>query len=762
MKRIGELLVEAGVVSQAQVDQALRIQAQHGKRLGQTLVELGMATDADVARALAMQQGLEFIVLTNIQPPAETLALVPPEIALKHSLIPVERTKRELRIALADPLNLEALKDIEFRTGLKAVPQVAALSDLASALERYYGKETKAPTLAGTEDELELIMDEVSPFGALDLGNENASVIPVVNAILANAVTLRASDIHLEPQEASLLTRYRIDGLLQDILNVPKGLQESVLSRIKILSNLDIAERRKPQDGRIKLRVKGQEVDLRISTLPALYGERIVIRVLEKSMATISLDRLGFSPGDAEDLRSLLSRNQGIILVTGPTGSGKTTTLYACLNHLKYYTKNIITVEDPVEYRIPGINQVPANEKAGLTFATGLRSILRQDPNIIMVGEIRDQETAEISLRASLTGHLVLSTMHTNDAASTVARLLDIGIESHLIASTLAGVVAQRLVRSLCKYCQEAYDPDPDLLRTLGLSREAVAGRKFLRGRGCDACHHTGYHGRIGVFELLRVNDTLKELIARRAPQREIFLTARKAGMHTLEDDALAKIFSGVTSAEEILRVVPPRFEDRKSEDPKSFHQELGPSPSPDRLPDQKPQGESLGVQLGCKPSGESVPVPPGRASGSGGSEQSPAGAGTLSARPTLAKERVLIVEDDPGIREMLAALLRIEHYEVVTASDGEEALERIYEQPPDLLITDVVMPRMDGFSLCRKLRSHRATNAIPIIVLTTKSGVEDEVRGLELGADDYIPKPIDSRRLLARMRRLLLETRAP
>ena len=751
MKRIGELLVEAGVASEIQVTKALSLQPQRGKRLGQIMVELGMVTDADLGRALARQQSLEFVQLADRRTQDFATGFLPKEMVQRHVLVPLERCKEGLKVAMVDPLNLEALKEVEFTSGLRAVPVVAAESDILAALQRCYCVDAKTPGSAPEilEEHPELVIEKAPRLNALQADAafqaSSESVIPLVNAILANAVYQRASDIHLEPQEASLLTRYRIDGLLSDVLIVPKSLQESLLSRIKILSNLDIAERRKPQDGRIKLRVDQSEVDLRVSTLPALYGERIVMRVLEKSMATISLDRLGLLPDDCQVLRELLQRTQGMILVTGPTGSGKTTTLYACLNHIKYFTKNIITVEDPVEYRIPGINQVPVNEKAGVTFASGLRSILRQDPNIIMLGEIRDQETAEIALRASLTGHLVLSTMHTNDATSAVTRLLDIGIESHLIASTLAGVLAQRLVRRVCSSCQEPYEPDDVLLGTLGLSRGQVAGRKFMRGRGCEACHHTGHFGRLGVFEVLRVGNRLKELVAKQASERDIFLAAKETGMLTLEEDGLAKLLSGLTSVEEVMRVVPPRYGSKDIRIPE---------PSP---PAEEEEGPAILEEPGKGPLHEEIlEVRSARIAAIEVRDLS-APNERPAPKPILAKDRVLVVEDDSEIREMLAAFLRAEHYDVATAADGEEALERVFEQAPDLVITDVMMPRLDGFELCRRLRSHRATRGIPVIVLTSRSEVESEVEGLELGADDYIPKPIEPRRLLARIRRLLI-----
>jgi type IV pilus assembly protein PilB len=744
MKRIGELLVEAGAATEVQVAKALSLQPQRGKRLGQVMVELGMVTDSDVARALARQQGLEFVQLSGRGPQDFVTGLLTKEMVQRHGLVPLERCKQGLKVAMADPLDLEALKEVEFTSGLRAVPVVAGVADILDALQRCYCVEAKAPGTPpeGIEENPELVIEKAPRLNTLEADASSESVVPLVNAILANAVYQRASDIHLEPQEASLLTRYRIDGLLSDVLIVPKALQDSLLSRIKILSNLDIAERRKPQDGRIRLRVDQSEVDLRVSTLPALYGERIVIRVLEKSMATISLDRLGLLPEDCQVLRELLQRTQGMILVTGPTGSGKTTTLYACLNHIKYFTKNIITVEDPVEYRIPGINQVPVNEKAGVTFASGLRSILRQDPNIIMLGEIRDHETAEIALRASLTGHLVLSTMHTNDAPSAVTRLLDIGIESHLIASTLAGVLAQRLVRRVCPSCQEAYEPDEALLGTLGLSRGLAEGRKFKRGKGCEACHHTGHSGRLGVFEVLRVGERLKELVAKRASEQDLLLAAKETGMRTLEEDGLVKLLSGLTSVEEVLRVVPPRYGSKDIRIPE---------PAP---PAEEEEGPAVLEEPGKRQAPVNLPEM--------GSVRAPAieiqDLPNAREKPALAKDRVLVVEDDSGIREMLAAFLVAEHYDVATAGDGEEALERVYERTPDLVITDVMMPRLDGFGLCRRLRSHRATCGIPIIVLTSRTEVESEVEGLELGADDYIPKPIEPRRLLARMRRLLIE----
>jgi CheY-like chemotaxis protein len=466
---------------------------------------------------------------------------------------------------------------------------------------------------------------------------------------------------------------------------------------------MDIAVKRRPQDGRTRLKVANKHYDLRISTLPTIFGEKVVIRILDQARAFISLADLGFQGAEFEAITSILSRPQGIILVTGPTGSGKSSTLYGALNHLRSEVINIVTVEDPVEYQLPGINQVQVNEKAGITFAAGLRSILRQDPNVVMVGEIRDAETAKIAFQAANTGHLVLSTLHTNDAPSAVTRLIDLGIDPFVIGSSLLCILAQRLVRRNCPHCLVPDAVDESLLARLDLSRDQARG--IRKGQGCEACQFTGYSGRAAIFEMLTINDDLRKLIVRGAADTEIAAEARKLGIKDIHGDGLFKVCQGLTSMEELMRTAPPPERDARM----------------------------------TEPAKKLVPVPE-------------------EGKPEVARKqpRVLAVDDDPFIRTMLEKVLSEANYEVILATDGEEALAKVYRDLPDLIISDVVMPKLDGLELVKKLKGQLQTSIIPVILLTSKDEVESEVEGLDAGADDYIPKPIVTNRLLARINRIM------
>jgi type IV pilus assembly protein PilB len=527
----------------------------------------------------------------------------------------------------------------------------------------------------------------------------------LTNAILADAIKLNASDIHIEPQEKRVSIRYRIDGMMKNIFKVGLPALAPLVSRIKIIGDMDISVKRRPQDGRTKLKIGNKQYDMRISTLPTIFGEKVVIRILDQSQAFINLDELGFDPDDLMTLSDTLARPQGIILVTGPTGSGKSTTLYAAINRLKSEVINIVTVEDPVEYELPGVNQVQVNERAGITFASGLRSILRQDPNVVMVGEIRDAETAKIAFQAANTGHLVLTTLHTNEAASAVTRLVDLGVDPFVVASSLSCVLAQRLVRKNCPHCLVTDRIDESLLTRLGLSGKKDVHKKLRKGQGCEACQFTGYKGRMGIYELLLVDDEVRRQALDGASDSEIAEQARRRGVNDLFSDCMAKVLKGTTTIEELMRVAPP----------------------PERTRLRRP------------------------------TEQVAAASPVDEIAETPSKQiRVLAVDDDPFIRKMLDKVLTEAQYEVVLAVDGEEALEKVYRERPDLIISDVLMPNLDGLSLVKKLKGQLQTSTIPVILLTSKDAVESEVEGLEAGADDYLPKPIVANLLLARINRIL------
>ena len=546
-RRLGEILVAQGVISSAQLDEVLRLQqSQKGTRLGRLLTDLGYVTDALLAEVVADQLRLPVVDLSSVSLDPDLLARVPRELAIRTRCIPLRLEGRDLSVVTSDPTDVHALDQIAFKTGLRVKPVVTAEGDLIAALERHYAAEDVAPlTSADTvtiADQLEILdgsEEAASPEVDLVRAAHAAPVIRLVNSILVDAIQAGASDIHIEPQQKGVNLRYRVDGVLRHVLTMPKRSQAKTVSRIKIAAHMDIAERRKPQDGRTRILLGGESYDLRVSTLPTADGETVVIRILVQDRAKVALEELGFSPAVLATFVELLRRPQGLILVTGPTGSGKTSTLYAALNLLVNETINIVTVEDPVEYRLPGINQVAVSGKSGLGFAVGLRAILRQDPDVVMVGEIRDVETAQVAFQAAQTGHLVLSTLHTNDAPSAVTRLVDMGVPAYLVASTVIGVLAQRLARRVCP-CRV---PQP--------SGHAIAN-------GCATCRNTGYRGRLAVHELLVLTPAVRRAIRNHADTDLVCEVARGEGMQTLFEDGMAKVADGITTEEEIRRVAPP------------------------------------------------------------------------------------------------------------------------------------------------------------------------------------------------------------
>ena len=567
-KRLGESLVDSGAITLEQLNDALAVQRRTGERLGRALVKLGYTTDAVIAAVIERQFGVPRISLTEYVVSPDVIALVPEAMARRYKVLPVEVAGNKLRLAMGDPLNVFAIDDVKIAAGLDVEPVVAPEDEVERALDQYYGSaediDQVVRDLEEFSDEAIQLAESEEEIGVDRLRElvDEAPVVRLVNMIVSQAVRDRASDIHVEPQAVSVKVRYRIDGMLREAMKIPRGSHAAIASRFKIMASMDIAERRVPQDGRVQLKVEGQEIDLRVSTLPTIHGEKVVCRVLFRRGAQVKLEQLGFLPYNLELWNRALARPHGIILVTGPTGSGKTQTLYASLNQLNSVDKNIITVEDPVEFRLDGINQVQTNVKAGLTFASGLRSMLRQDPDIIMVGEIRDRETAEIAVNAALTGHLVLSTLHTNDAPGVTVRLVDMGVEPFLAASSLICVLSQRLVRKVCTKCAEEYVPDDEswgwwTRTTAKLSDRPALGlpRKLVHGKGCRSCSNTGYSGRTAIHEIMMVSEPIRELVSRNAPSDEIAATARRQGMKRLIEDGAEKVLAGVTTIDEVLRV---------------------------------------------------------------------------------------------------------------------------------------------------------------------------------------------------------------
>jgi len=551
-RRLGELLLAEGVVTPDQLNRALEIHRATGERLGQVLLDMGVVDQERLARHLGRQIGAEFVRLVGTNLREDVLTLLPQQLASRLQAIPIARARGLLTVAMVDPLDVVAIDDIRRTTGLSIKVALTTVQDFQYALGQY-------PTLDVAEELVRDLpqpqaVDEEMSLERLRRMAEDAPVIRLVNRLVEEAVRTRASDIHVERQERHVRLRYRVDGVLLTRGTLPAHAHAQVISRIKIMANMDIAERRLPQDGSFQTRVDGRAIDVRVSTIPSFYGEKAVLRLLDKSAPIYDLDKLGLSAQNYEVLRRIIQRPQGIFLLTGPTGSGKTTTLYAILNQLNNEKVNVLTVEDPVEYQIAGITQMQVNVRAGVTFASSLRHFLRQDPDIIMVGEVRDQETARIAIQAALTGHLVLSTLHTNDAPGAITRLLDMGIEPYLVASALEGVAAQRLVRVLCPKCREADAAGAEELRTR-FGTAAPAGTYYL-GRGCEFCNYTGYRGRVAIFEIAEMDDELRHLVINRVPHHTLKEAAVAAGMTTLLEDGLKKAAAGVTSLAEVWRVV--------------------------------------------------------------------------------------------------------------------------------------------------------------------------------------------------------------
>ncbi len=559
--RLGELLVREKLISLQQLRKAQEEQKRSGQNLSFALAKLGYISDGEITNFLSTQYRLPAINLDEYEIDGDVIKLVSKDVCEKHRIVPVSRSGSSLIVAMADPTNLHAIDDIKFLTGYNVEPVVASETAIAASIERYYNA---GPSYEDVMADLQLEDGEIEVAGEddelnvadLEKASGDAPVIRLVNVLLLNAIRKGASDIHVEPYEKSLRVRYRVDGVLLEEMTPPLKLKNAISSRIKIMSQLDIAERRLPQDGRIKLKLgKGREMDFRVSVLPTMWGEKIVMRLLDKSNLQLDMTKLGFDLEPLADFKWAIGQPWGMVLVTGPTGSGKTTTLYSALSELNKSSTNISTAEDPVEYNLHGINQVQQHDEIGLNFAMSLRSFLRQDPDIIMVGEIRDFETGEIAVKAALTGHLVLSTLHTNDAPATISRLLNMGIEPFLITASVNLVLAQRLARKICADCKKEIPTDARILRECGIGEDDIASAKMMKGAGCATCNGSGYKGRVALYEVMRFSESLKELVLQGASAAELKLAAIKGGMATLRASGIKKILGGVTTPEEVMRV---------------------------------------------------------------------------------------------------------------------------------------------------------------------------------------------------------------
>lgn len=555
--RLGDLLISAGVIRPEQLNDALAIQKKTRERLGDVLINNGIITEQQLIEALQMQLGVDFVDLTAVSIPLELARFVPRSIAKKYCIVPVKLQKDELYVAMSDPLNFEAQEEVKSASHKQVVPMIATRRAVEQAIATLYGNEGTARAIEEMKREAGSNQADIVPVQmskAVDNGAAEAPTIRFVNSVIERAITERASDIHLEPQEGEMVVRMRIDGVLRRIFTVPANLQATVIARLKIMGGMNIAERKIPQDGRAMVTAKDKEIDLRISSIPTIYGEKIVLRLLDKSSGHINRKTIGLEGEDEKKYDRLLKNSSGVILIVGPTGSGKSTTMCAMIQELCNEQTNIMTLEDPVEYNIPGTNQCQINEKTGMTFAAGLRSILRQDPDVISVGEIRDGETASIAVRAAITGHLVISTLHTNDAVSTISRLVDIGVEPYMISSALRGVVSQRLVRKICPHCRKAYTPTEEEKRMVGIAENEDV--TFYKGEGCQECGRTGYRGRRGVFEILTLDAALRREVANNASSEELTKTALENGFVTMKDNCRRLVLEGVTTVAEAAKAI--------------------------------------------------------------------------------------------------------------------------------------------------------------------------------------------------------------
>jgi type II secretory ATPase GspE/PulE/Tfp pilus assembly ATPase PilB-like protein/ActR/RegA family two-component response regulator len=676
--------------------------------------------------------------------------MVSEQVARRYHILPVRITDSYLEVATANPFDLDCEKTLAFATGREVRIQLASPGKIREKIDEYYRPENVIEQLLEgmdtVESEITTLEDEPMDADDLTISAEEASQRPVVrlvDLILSEGINSRASDVHIEPEEGGVAVRYRIDGVLRQVMKIPRAAGLPLISRIKIISGLDIADRLRPQDGRARVAVNGIPVDLRVSTLPASLGEKVVVRVLDTSRTILSLEKLGLNPDEAEQIRDLLEFRDGIILCTGPTGSGKTTTLYSAIRHVQSEGVNIVTVEDPVEYRIQGIVQVQVHEKAGLTFAAALRSILRQDPDVVLVGEIRDKETAQIATQASLTGHLVLSTLHTNDAPNAVTRLVDIGMEPYKISSALRGVVAQRLMRRLCPTCKEVWvEQIPAKLQ-----RWIPSDTPVFRAVGCPECAMTGYRGRFSVMEILKVTPEVERAIGANETADQIADVARRGGMRSLWDSGLSHILRGESTIDELLRVVDvPQEDEAPAEDPRRRRSSGAKARSKGSRSTPAKESTTSEAELEAATAALSegfelldpVDAPDRR------------GAGT----------KVLLVDDEDQLRKVMRDLLERDGYAVTEAGDGVEALDQVDRHAPDIIVLDLNLPGLDGYGVLSHLRSRQVTEDIPVVVLTARGDEDAEVRVFELGADDFLSKPFRARALSARLQAVLSRAR--
>jgi type IV pilus assembly protein PilB len=773
-KRLLQFFVKHGRVDQAKMQAVEKSAASQGRSVISALASLNVMTEEEVASELSRALKIPLVDLSGVVFDDAAVQLVDRPIAVKLGVVPLRVEGNQLLLAMANPLDLEGIRHLEFATGRRIRPTVALRSSVLEGIEDCY----KMPGAIGAllsqipdTQRVSVLVDDAKneDISEQELSREaeRAPVIKMVNCIFDGALKNWASDIHVEPGPNLVYVRYRVNGILEEALQLPKWVQSAIVARIKVMAKLDITKRHIPQDGRLKIRSEDRTVDVRVSSLPTSDGEKIVMRVLDPSTALRKLDTVGLTRRDLNALRTAIRKPEGMILVTGPTGSGKTTTLYAVIQEIFSPEINIVTIENPIEYEMKGVNQVEVNVKQGLTFADVLRSTLRQDPDVILVGEIRDRETAEVAFHAAQTGHLVLSTLHTLDTSATITRLLELGVEHHVLASSLIAVIAQRLVRTVCERCAERAVVTDDTAKALGLR-----GRSAMKGKGCAACRRTGFSGRTGVYEVMEVSKKIQLTIESKAPDSTIRRVSRAEGMTTLIEDALAKIEAGCTTPEEVLGSVQVEahgptcpqcsnpIEERFAVCPFCRHQLVRTcSTCSEPL---KPEWNSC-PSCGAVPKGEEA-TSGHRAASSAPAAAKPSGSASKarSADPgEITRPRILVVDDNEDLRMFIRkGLERVDSSLLFEeAANGLEALQRIEESPPHLILLDLMMPGMDGLEVCKRLRADLQTAFLPIIMLTARDDAGSKKLGFLSGTDDYVVKPFDAEELAARVRRLLERT---
>jgi len=799
-KRLADILVKKGVVDRSQIDEAVERSGSRSKRvrLENVLIEMGAISDEAVARCLSEELSLPLVDPVEHPIDQRLLSRVPRYMAEQHQLMVLDCIDEgRVRVAMSDPTDLSAVQDMEFLLRSDVEPVAASAMRIRQAIRQHYdlgsdvsrllsGAIPRVTTDTGLATDLELDGEAIN--AELRSGGSKPFV-NLLDYLLYNAIERRASDIHVEPEENGLRIRYRIDGMLREVLKLPRWTDRPLTTRIKIVGKLDISEHRKAQDGKASVRLQERSIDLRISVVPTQFGEKSVLRILDPGLLKTDLGTMGWQPRSLSAYYRMVSTPQGIVLVVGPTGSGKSTTLYGTIERLRAENTSIVTVEDPIEYTMEGITQIQMNEKTGMTFVNSIRSLLRQDPDVIVVGEIRDGPTGQAALDAASTGHLVLSTLHTNNTVSTISRLLKLGLPSYLVGSNLVGIVAQRLVRRVCTECSTVAQVEDEDWRRLEIAPVPLEEWVRRAGPGCSACQYSGYHGRIGIYEVLLISDAMRQLIIDDPREPIMWRLAWQEGLTTLLDDALLKVSQGITTMEEIARVVPvdswrlrpevagAQTREMPDAQPRQTRGPLGQPPAslPWRpqwaAPAHERAAEAVGDRAGDSPVERdavaaeapralvATPEPAAQTAESGTASAASTSSQTITSRRTE-RDTILVVDDSEEILQLVSLALEDE-YDIALARDGIEALQKVEAVNPTLMVLDVMLPRLSGYDVCVRLKEDPRTQHLPILMLSARGEKQAIVKGFYAGADDYLPKPFDPEELLLRISALIRRYKA-